>query len=178
MTYANVIKKYSKYLDFILKGFPLLILLFLICNFSFNMGYFFFLGIKFASLLEIRDYYEGTAPFITFVILLFWGIVNILIYSSSIKFYFKYIFKLIKVYLLSIKSHYKVYKFLLFRYRTTTYQEKREFINILHDLKAIGPTFEGNFVILIFISLAVISIILAPSFKYTYLFIKYQKYYF
>lgn len=52
---------------------PLVILLYLMCNFIFNAGYFYVFGIRFMGLLTMQDYYEGTAPFIAFIFCFFSG---------------------------------------------------------------------------------------------------------
>ena len=76
--------KTSEIIEKIFKIISVVAVLFLMLNFIFNMGYFIPLGLKFFSLLEIRDYYEGTAPFLVVSILLYGAIFNIPIFSNIV----------------------------------------------------------------------------------------------
>ena len=58
---------------------------FLILNFIFNMGYFLPLGLKFFSMLSIRDYYEGTAPLLIFSIMLYGSVFNIPVFHRIVQ---------------------------------------------------------------------------------------------
>lgn len=73
-------------IDYILKLITISAFLFLIMNFVFNLGYFSSIGIRYASLLELKDYYEGTAPSLMFVIAIFLTLANALLFSNFIKF--------------------------------------------------------------------------------------------
>lgn len=78
-------KKLKKYTDCSVKIIPLAVFLFLICNYIFNVGYFTPLGIKYLSLLDIRDYYEGTAALIIFVLFIIFSVFNFLLYTNDLK---------------------------------------------------------------------------------------------
>lgn len=72
--------------DLILKLITISAFVLLIMNFIFNLGYFSSMGIRYASLLEIKDYYEGTAPSLIFVLAIFLTLANALLFSNFIKF--------------------------------------------------------------------------------------------
>lgn len=127
-------KNFTKHIDIYLKLIPTSIFIFLILNFIFNLGYFLFIGIRIASLLEIRDYYEGTAPLTTLTLVFFISCINMFIYSQLgneifhlLKKFFRYIYKFFKV---RIK-----YKLLAkFYFKNLSYKNKKEIVNLKHEL--------------------------------------------
>ena len=72
-------------LDYYVKILSLGVFIFLLCNYIFNIGYFTLPGIEYISLLEIRDYYEGTAPLITMVFGILLSFFNFIPFSGELK---------------------------------------------------------------------------------------------
>lgn len=119
-------------IDFLLKTIPLIVFLFLILNFIFNMGYFFILGINFFSLLTIRDYYEGTAPFIVLSLLIYGSVFNVTIFNINVKIVFDHLYVAYRNYvdipIRLLKLRYKDFIHYKFNRKKYNYSDKRELI--------------------------------------------------
>lgn len=122
----------SETIDFLLKTIPLIVFLFLILNFIFNMGYFLILGINFFSLLTIRDYYEGTAPFIVLSLLIYGSVFNVTIFNVNVKIVFDYLYVAYRNYvdipIRLLKLRYKDFIHYKFNRKKYNYSDKRELI--------------------------------------------------
>lgn len=162
------IKKTNEILDLLLKSLTCFVFIFLCFNFIFNVGYFHQIGINFVSLLEMKDYYEGTAPLAVFTVLSFGCILNIILYSALIKIFIKYIVKLFKCYCTSIYSHFRLYKLLFFEYKKSKFSIKKEILSIKKDLKKIGPIYQNNILLDIWLFIISLFIIIFPFFQIYY----------
>ncbi len=118
-------------LENLIKTISVGIFAFLIFNFIFNIGYFTFIGLKFSTLLELRDYYEGTAPLSVFVLVLFMGLTNAFLYSKHIKFALrgiKYLYRIALYfgwYLITLRT----------KYKNLAFNKKRQFIQAKNKIK-------------------------------------------
>lgn len=128
-----MIKKQEN-INFYLKLISISIVIFLILNFIFNIGYFAFIGLKFISLLEIRDYYEGTAPLFIFTLLYFIGYFNIIVYSRPIKKILNFITTVSNIITRDIILKTK-YKILLSGCKQMSFNIKRRLVLINRDIK-------------------------------------------
>lgn len=124
-------------IDYSLKFITISAFVFLIMNFIFNLGYFSCMGIRYASLLEIKDYYEGTAPLLTFVVAIFLTLTNALIFSNFVKNIIMVIDNYINLF--CIKCRFKIS--VILKYRLVPYKMKREFVRLKKDLNVINKKF-------------------------------------
>lgn len=124
-------------IDYSLKFITISAFVFLIMNFIFNLGYFSCMGIRYASLLEIKDYYEGTAPLLTFVVAIFLTLTNALIFSNFVKNIIMVIDNYINLF--CIKCRFKIS--VILEYRLVPYKMKREFVRLKKDLNVINKKF-------------------------------------
>lgn len=141
-------KSLEKLIDYSVKIIPLLIFLFLLINFIFNLGYFFIIGNKFLSLLTISDYYEGSAPLVSITVLSFGVIFNAVFLNNHVRasfIYFNLIFsskvsvpiRILKINL-ETNIHYK------FNHSKYTYADKRLLIKKRKELKSIKNDMNEN----------------------------------
>lgn len=118
-------------LENLIKTISVGVFVFLVLNFIFNIGYFTFIGLKFLTLLELRDYYEGTAPLSVFVLILFMGLTNAFLYSKHIKFALsgiKYLYRIALYfgwYLITLRT----------KYKNLDFNKKRQFIQAKNKIK-------------------------------------------
>lgn len=121
-------------IDYFLKLITIAAFLFLITNFIFNLGYFSSMGIKYASLLEIKDYYEGTAPILMFVATIFLTLVNALLFLNFIKF----IMLVIHNYTNGLRLNCYLSFLLKFKYNKAAYSIKKRLIQMKKELNDIN----------------------------------------
>lgn len=140
--------------DLILKLITISAFLLLIMNFIFNLGYFSCMGIRYASLLELKDYYEGTAPSLMFVIAIFLTLTNALIFSNFIKFIILVINNYAKIFRLNCYLMF----LLKFEYNKTVYSIKKRLTKIKKELNDINKQIRKysfkdllNFIFFVFI---------------------------
>ena len=117
-------------IDCILKFITISAFLFLIMNFIFNLGYFSCMGIRYASLLELKDYYEGTAPSLMFVVAIFLTLANALLFSNFIKF----IMLVINNYVKGFRLNCYLMFLLKFKYNKAAYSIKKRLTQIKKEL--------------------------------------------
>ena len=110
---------------------PLVILLYLMCNFIFNAGYFYVFGIRFMGLLTMQDYYEGTAPFIAFIFCFFSGFFNVCMHNIQDVLYLPWMIIFVKV-----VTKIKLFAFCCLKHKIT-YSEKKDYAGIRKELKDI-----------------------------------------
>lgn len=120
--------------DLILKLITISAFLLLIMNFIFNLGYFSCMGIRYASLLEIKDYYEGTAPSLIFVLAIFLTLANALLFSNFIK----NIIIVINMYLslLGLNCNFKI--LVMFKYKKIPYKLQKKITMLKKNLNIVN----------------------------------------
>ncbi len=141
-------------IDCILKFITISAFLFLIMNFIFNLGYFSCMGIRYASLLELKDYYEGTAPSLMFVVAIFLTLANALLFSNFIEDTLLVINNYVNLFCLNCRFKILV----ILNYKLVSYKMKKELIQLKKDLNRINKkilryTFSDllNFIFFVFI---------------------------
>lgn len=124
---------------------PLVILLYLMCNFIFNAGYFYVFGIRFMSLLTMQDYYEGTAPFIAFIFCFFSGFFNVCMHSIQdvlcfprifINYLDSHIYLPLRIIFVKAVKKIKIFVLLCLKHKIT-YSEKKTYAMMRKELKDI-----------------------------------------
>ena len=124
---------------------PLVILLYLMCNFIFNAGYFYVFGIRFMGLLTMQDYYEGTAPFIAFIFCFFSGFFNVCMHNiqdvlylprAFINYLNAHIYLPWRIIFVKVVTKIKLFAFCCLKHKIT-YSEKKAYAGIRKELKDI-----------------------------------------
>lgn len=124
--------------DLILKLITISAFLFLLLNFIFNLGYFSNIGIKYASLLELQDYYEGTAPLTTFYAYFFIGLI-FLIKNHEL---YNTVKALINNWIFLVRINIKKFILFAFRYKTVSISTKKEILNVKREISSINKRFK------------------------------------
>ena len=157
-------KKIFKTLDFMLKAIPVSMAIFLVLNFIFNLGYFSTIGMKFVSLLEIRDYYEGTAPQVVFVLFFFLGYMNIILYSKPIQNVFCNLQLIFDISVRAVFLRLR-YRKLIRKYKKMLYENKREVVRIKKRIEKFSKYNIKEILVSILLFVLLIVIILLPIFQ-------------
>lgn len=125
-------------IDYILKLITISAFLFLILNFVFNLGYFLNIGIKYASLLELQDYYEGTAPLTTFYAYSFIGLI-FLIKNHEL---YNTVKASINNWIFLVRINIKKFILFAFRYKKVSISTKKEILNVKREISIINERFK------------------------------------
>lgn len=126
--------------DYVLKIISISVFLFLTIIYVFNLGYFLILGMKFTSLLELRDYYEGSAPLFTFSFLIISTCFCFLSFTKPLKKLPSYIrslyYSILFIPITNLKCELR-YRYSLIRYKKVykkVYSCKKDFLKIKKEL--------------------------------------------